>query len=261
MVSSPVIATPNVICESSEHQISFFSSGLGLRVFSSVGASSNICTRPESHLFEKVEIEGIYLPNVFNGQVTCKLSSSQFTGVIIGEYTNGIPNSEFVYLDENNEVIRKGLILNGKKEGLWVSSSTIGRYKNGLKEGQWISRRKLTEYVMNYTDGVLNGKYSSTQNFCTHGAPPIPSEIEIGEFENGVPVNKWVKKDEYGKYIYEGNYENYKEWNIVPSRFQPSEVMKIEVPSIMKNSSLKKMIETPILDEDGWPTFYANITF
>jgi antitoxin component YwqK of YwqJK toxin-antitoxin module len=95
----------------------------------------------------------------------------------------------------------KGKMLNGKKEGRWISYDIVnnmryeGFYKNDLQEGHWkfYYNKYLTEEG-NFKKGKRCGLW---RNYYLSG-----HEIEIGKYKNGIKSGKWLwyQNDELGLY-------------------------------------------------------------
>ena len=95
-----------------------------------------------------------------------------------GNYTDGIPTGDWIEIDENIKYRlnktnyieqKKGIYVNGLKEGKWKISEMSDRnnnksitYKNGLKDGEYLS----------YIGGVIK---------------------EIGFYENGIKHGDWIE--------------------------------------------------------------------
>lgn len=76
------------------------------------------------------------------------------------EFINLDKNTKMVYKFENENLIEKGILKNGKREGVWQSFNENGNllveasFADGLKNGVWIIYNGMEiKYVLHYQDG------------------------------------------------------------------------------------------------------------
>ena len=90
---------------------------------------------------------------------------------------SAIPGSEMqraIKLNEKGKILEEGTVLNGKKNGTWVIYQkerdvprSIGNYVNGVLNGPYFEYAQFghLELICNYTNNVLDGRFSRLRNF------------------------------------------------------------------------------------------------